>query len=82
MMQFSSLGGVFVISFLQENLRDQVCLPFRTTDPQVLLDLFERGAESRLPSDRQSFDLAVQSGRGGCWLKLNSEQYTKLIGRE
>lgn len=51
-------------------------LTFR--DPEKIRTIVERVGNFADLQERQALDYAIQIGRGGVWLELTAEQYTKL----
>lgn len=80
-MHIERYGPSFRVSFLAADLKTPVGSPWATDSADRLLEMFERGAESRKLEDRQAFEYAIAHGRGACWLRLTDEQYAKLRKR-
>lgn len=64
--------------FLEEDLRTPLPKTLHFKDQAKLIELAQRGGAFRNLEDRQSIENAIQTGRGGIWLKLTREQYLKL----
>ncbi len=79
-MHIERYDGKFRVSFLENDLKRQVRPMWHTDSSDKLLEMFERGAESRRLEDRQAWEMAIRGGRGACWLKLNETQYRTLKG--
>ncbi len=73
--------GIWDCQFLEADLK--TCLPRQLTvsDPSKIGTMAERVGAFRTLEDRQAFDHAIETGRGGIWLQLNEEQYQKLKSR-
>lgn len=80
-MRIERVGDWFQVCFMAIDLKQQVRPVWYTSDKDRLLDLFERGAESKQLHDKQAFEMAIQNGRGACWLRLSKAQYRKLQAR-
>ena len=79
-MNFSHREG-WDCQFLEADLKTQLPWQLTVRDPVRIGAMAERVGAFRTLEDRQAFDHAIETGRGGIWLQLTEEQYQKLKGR-
>jgi hypothetical protein len=76
-MSFLQREGWFV-QFLESDLRTPLPRTFTFTDPEKIRELDKRGEAWGESESRQMLEHGIESGRGGCYLRLTPGQYGKL----
>ena len=56
-------------------------MKFTFADPEKIRDLARRGEAWGISENRQMLEHAIETGRGGVYLKLTPEQYARLKRR-
>jgi hypothetical protein len=69
------------VQFLEAGLKTPLPRTFTFTEPEKILELARRGEAWGTSEARQMLELAIEQGRGGCYLRLTPGQYAKLRGR-
>jgi hypothetical protein len=64
--------------FLEEDLKTSLPRKLHFTSPDKVIKLVERGGGITDQESRLMLDRAIATGRGGVFLSLTAEQYTKL----
>jgi hypothetical protein len=67
--------------FLEADLKTPLPKKLTFEHSQKIIELAERVGYSMHLEERQSLDHGIENGRGGIWLLLTEEQYTKLKGK-
>jgi hypothetical protein len=52
---------------------------FNFTDPEKIKELAKRGEACGTSEARQMLEVAIETGRGGCYLNLTPAQYRALM---
>jgi hypothetical protein len=72
------LRGQWYCQFLEEDLQTPLPRKLRFASPDKVVELVERGGGLSNLESRQALDQAIEIGRGGVFLSLTAEQYSKL----
>jgi hypothetical protein len=64
--------------FLEEDLKTPLPRKLTLEDPAKLFEMAERGGYRLNLEGRQAIAHGIETGRGGIWLELTEEQYSKL----
>ena len=64
--------------FLEEDLKTPLPRKLNFRDVGKLFEIAERGGCPMDLEDRQAIEHGIEIGRGGIWLGLTAEQYSKL----
>jgi hypothetical protein len=68
------------VQFLEADLRTPLPLTLTFTDPEKIRELARRGEAWNDSESRQMLEHAIETGRGGVFLRLTPEQYARLTG--
>jgi hypothetical protein len=66
------------VQFLEADLKTPLPRMFTFADPEKIRELARRGEAWGTSEARQMLEHAIETGRGGCYLRLTPEQYAKL----
>jgi hypothetical protein len=66
------------VQFLEADLKTALPRKLTFNDPEKIRELAKRGEAWATSEARQMLELAIEQGRGGLYLKLTAEQYSKL----
>jgi hypothetical protein len=66
------------VQFLEADLKTALPRKLTFSDPEKIRELAKRGEAWATSEARQMLELAIEQGRGGLYLKLTAEQYSKL----
>jgi hypothetical protein len=66
------------VSFLEADARTPLPRTLTLTDPEKIRELARRGEAWGDSESRQMLEHAIETGRGGVYLRLTPEQYRKL----
>jgi hypothetical protein len=66
------------VQFLEADLTTALPRKLTFSDPEKVRELAKRGEAWATSQARQMLELAIEQGRGGLYLKLRAEQYSKL----
>jgi hypothetical protein len=66
------------VQFLEADLKTALPRKLTFSDPEKIRELARRGEAWATSESRQMLELAIEQGRGGLYLKLTAEQYSKL----
>ena len=66
------------VQFLEADLRTPLPRTLKFTDPEKIRELARRGEAWGDAESRQTLDHAIETGRGGVFLRLTPEQYGRL----
>lgn len=64
--------------FLEEDLKTPLPRKITFSDEAKLFEMAERGGYRLNLEGRQAIEHAIRNGRGGIWLQLSEDQYSKL----
>jgi hypothetical protein len=67
--------------FLETDLKTALPKKLHFNTPDKLIELVERGGGLPDQESRAMLNQAIEIGRGGVFLRLNAEQYSKLKAR-
>ena len=73
---FQSQG--WQVQFLEADLKTPLPRKLTFTDPEKIRELARRGEAWNDSESRQMLEHAIETGRGGCYLRLTPEQYARL----
>jgi hypothetical protein len=76
-MYFFKRGG-WEVQFLEADLKTALPRKLTFTDPEKIRELARRGGAWRDSKSRQMLEHAIETGRGGIYLKLTPAQYARL----
>jgi hypothetical protein len=76
-MYFFKRGG-WQVQFLESDLKTPLPRKLTFTDPDKIRELARRGEAWGTSEARQMLEHAIETGRGGIYLRLTPEQYAKL----
>jgi hypothetical protein len=76
-MFFFKRGG-WQVQFLEADLKTPLPRKLTFSDPEKIRELARRWEAWGTSEARQMLEHAIETGRGGVYLKLTPEQYTKL----
>jgi hypothetical protein len=76
-MTFFQRSG-WQVRFLKADCRTQLTKRFVFTDPEKIKELAKRGEAWGDSESRQMLEMAIEQGRGGCYLNLTPAQYRAL----
>jgi hypothetical protein len=76
-MYFFQQSG-WQVQFLEPNLKTPLPRKLRFGDPEKIRELARRGEAWGTSEARQMLEHAIETGRGGCYLRLTPEQYARL----
>jgi hypothetical protein len=76
-MYFFFRGG-WQVQFLEADLRTPLPRKLTFTDPDKIRELARRGEAWGDAESRQMLDHAIETGRGGVFLRLTPDQYARL----
>jgi hypothetical protein len=76
-MYFFKRGG-WEVQFLEADLKTPLPRKLTFTDPEKIRELTRRGEAWCTSEARQKLEHAIETGRGGIYLRLTPEQYGKL----
>jgi hypothetical protein len=76
-MYFFKRGG-WQVQFLEPDLKIPLPRKFTFADPEKIRELDRRGEAWRDPESRQMLEHAIETGRGGIYLRLTPDQYLRL----
>ena len=68
------------VQFLEADLRTPLPKKMTFTDPEKIRELARRGEAWGDSESRQMLEHAIETGRGGLYLRLTPDQYRKLRG--
>jgi hypothetical protein len=74
---FFKRGG-WQVQFLEADLKSPLPRKLTFTDPEKIRELAKRGGAWRDSDSRQMLEHAIETGRGGIYLRLTPGQYNKL----
>jgi hypothetical protein len=66
------------VEFCEEDLRTPLPRTFTFSDPERIRELAKRGEALSTSESRLMLEHAIETGRGGFYLRLTPEQYRKL----
>ena len=66
------------VQFLEADLKTPLPRRFIFADPEKIRELARRGEAWGTSEARQMLENAIETGRGGVYLRLTAEQYGKL----
>jgi hypothetical protein len=66
------------VQFLEADLRTPLPKKLTFTDPDKIRELARRGEAWNDSESRQMLDHAIETGRGGVFLRLTPDQYGRL----
>lgn len=66
------------MQFLESDLKTPLPRRFTFADPEKIRELARRGEAWGDSESRQILEHAIETGRGGVYLRLNAEQYARL----
>jgi hypothetical protein len=66
------------IQFLEADAKTVLPRKLTFADPDKIRQLAKRGEAWRDSESRQMIENGIQTGRGGIWLRLTPDQYSKL----
>ena len=66
------------VQFVEADLKTPLPRTFTFADPEKIRELARRGEAMGTSEARQMLEYALESGRGGVYLKLTPEQHAKL----
>src|SRR5580658_3522986 len=66
------------VQFLEADLKTPLPRKLTFTDPEKIRELARRGEAWGTSEARQMLEHGIETGRGGCYLRLTPEQYAKL----
>jgi hypothetical protein len=69
------------VQFLEPDLKTRLPRKLTFADPEKIRELARRGEAWGTSEARQMLEHAIETGRGGCYLRLTPEQYAKLRRR-
>ena len=79
-MYFQKCRG-WQCQFLEADLKTSLPCKLVFTHEDKIREIVERGNGLPTSESRQMLEYAIRTGRGGVFLKLDEEQYSKLGGR-
>jgi hypothetical protein len=77
-MTFMLSHGSWFCQFLEADAKTPLPRQFTFADPEKIRELARRGEASGDSESRQMIEHAIETGRGGCYLRLTPEQYRRL----
>lgn len=75
------LNRAWHCQFLEEDLKTPLPRKITLSDQEKLFEMAERGGYLLNLEGRQAIENAIHNGRGGIWLRLTEDQYSKLKKR-
>jgi hypothetical protein len=66
------------VQFLEADLRTPLPKKMTFTDPEKIRELARRGEAWGDSESRQTLEHAIETGRGGLYLRLTPDQYARL----
>jgi hypothetical protein len=66
------------VQFTEGDLKTPLSRTFTFADPEKIRELARRGETWGTSEARQMLEHGIETGRGGCYLRLTPEQYAKL----
>jgi hypothetical protein len=76
-MTFFSRQG-WQVQFCEADLKTPLPRTFTFADPEKIRELARRGEAWGDSESRQMLEHEIETGRGGCYLRLTPDQYRKL----
>jgi hypothetical protein len=76
-MYFFKRGG-WEIQFLEPNLKTPLPRKLTFADPEKIRELARRGEAWGTSEAKQMLEHAIETGRGGIYLRLSSAQYARV----
>jgi hypothetical protein len=76
-MYFFKRGG-WQVQFLEPDLKTPLPRKLTFADPEKIRELARRGGAWRDSESRQMLEHAIDVGRGGIYLRLTPDQYSRL----
>jgi hypothetical protein len=76
-MNFHFRGG-WQVQFLEADLRTPLPRTLTFSDPDKIRELARRGEAWNDSESRQMLEHAIETGRGGVFLRLTPDQYARL----
>jgi hypothetical protein len=76
-MYFFKRGG-WEVQFTEADLKTPLPRKLTFTDPEKIRELARRGEAWGASEARQMLEHAIETGRGGVYLRLTPEQYARL----
>ena len=76
-MYFFKRGG-WQVQFTGADLKTPLPRKLTFTDPEKIRELARRGGAWRDSESRQVLERAIETGRGGVYLRLTPDQYARL----
>jgi hypothetical protein len=76
-MSFFLREGWYV-QFLEQDLQTPLPRKFNFKDPEKIREIARRGEALGTQEAKQMLEHAIETGRGGVYLRLTPEQYRKL----
>jgi hypothetical protein len=70
--------GAWQVQFLEADLKTPLPRKLTSTDPEKVRELARRGGAWRDSESRQMLEHAIETGRGGVYLRLTPAQYGRL----
>jgi hypothetical protein len=71
-------AGGWQVQFLEADLKTPLPQKLTFTDPEKIRELAGRGGAWRDSDSRQVLEHAIETGRGGVYLRLTADQYSRL----
>jgi hypothetical protein len=72
------LQSAWQVQFLEADLKTLLPQTFTFADPEKIRQLARRGEALGTSEARQMLEHAIETGRGGVYLKLTPEQHSRL----
>jgi hypothetical protein len=66
------------VQFLEADLKTPLPCKLTFTDPEKIREIARRGEAWGTSESRQMLEHGIETGRGGCYLRLTPEQYGRL----
>jgi hypothetical protein len=76
-MSFISRDG-WHVQFLESDLKTPLPRTLKFADPEKIREMARRGEACGTSEARQMLEHAIETGRGGVYLRLTPEQYARL----
>jgi len=72
--------GVWIVTYKHTNLQTTLGKPSRFGHDDLIRKLYERAADTRNLEAENLLEMGIRGGRGGFWIRLNSDEYARLCG--
>ena len=66
------------VYFMLPDLKTHLPRKLTLTDPQKIVEMAKRGGADMNLEGKAALAHAIENGRGGVWLSLSDEQYSRL----